>query len=112
MLPKQYRLPSNARLRNAAFYKTPHFSVKIAKNNLPESRFAFIVRKSVDKRAVVRNRIRRVFRSCIEEMLKDIRVGNDMLFLLEKSIIEKSRDELFENLKDFLKEKQLLEDKD
>lgn len=108
MLAKEYRLPSNAQLKGSRFYKTPLFSVKIAKNGVEESRFAFLVRKKVDKRAVVRNRIRRIFRSCIEEMLGEIVSGHDMLFFLERGIVDKRREELFQEIKTFFEEKKLL----
>ena len=105
MLDKIHRLPSNTQLKNSRFYKTPLFAVKIAKNDQLGSRFAFLVRKKVDKRAVVRNRIRRVFRSCVEEMLGEIASGHDMLFFLERGIMEKRREELLEELKKFFEER-------
>ena len=108
MLSKEYRLPADSQLKNSSFFKTPLFAVKIAKNGSTESRFAFLVRKKVDKRAVKRNRIRRVFRSCIEQMLGEIKQGYDMLFFLEKSIIDTDRKQLFEMIKMFLEEKNLL----
>jgi ribonuclease P protein component len=108
MLPQQNRLPATQKLHNPKFRRTPLFSVKIAKNDLTLCRFGFVVRKSVDKRAVVRNRIRRVFRSCIEESLNNIVVGHDMLFFLEKGIMDKSRDEVFQKLRLLLTEEHLL----
>lgn len=108
MLPKEYRLPSNTRLVKPHFFRTPLFAVKISQTDLPQNRFAFLVRKTVDKRAVVRNRIRRLLRSCIEELIEQIPSGYDMLFFLEKGIMEKSQKELRLELKAFLKQKGLL----
>ncbi len=62
----------------------------------------------MDKRAVVRNRAKRVLRSCIEEMLDSLQNGYDMLFLLEKGIIDKKRSEIYEELKKILIDKKLL----
>ena len=107
MLSKEHRLPSNAQLYRASFFKTPLFAVKVAKNDLAESRFGFLVRKTVDKRAVKRNRIRRIFRSCIEQMPEVLSSGYDMLFFLERSIIDQERDVLFRSLHTFLSEKGL-----
>lgn len=73
------------------------------------SRFGFTVKKSVDKRAVVRNRARRVLRSCIEELLENIASGYDMLFMLEKGIIGKDREEIFELTKKIFNEKELFQ---
>lgn len=108
MLKKLYRLPASQKLRHATFSKTPNFSLRIAKNDLEISRFGFIVKKTVDKRAVIRNRTRRVLRSCIEELLSGISSGHDMLFLLEKGIIGKEREEIYKEIAKILKEKRLL----
>lgn len=82
--------------------------MRIAKNDMENNRFGFVVKKTVDKRAVVRNRVKRVFRSCVEEMLSSIRSAHDMLFVLEKGIIGKEREEVFSQLQKLLIEKKLL----
>lgn len=83
--------------------------MKYTRNGLQISRFAFVVKKSVDKRAVVRNRIRRVFRSCIEEQVGQIAPGYNMLFFLEKGIIEKRQQDLCQEVRTILLKKQLLQ---
>lgn len=108
MLKKVNRLPATQKLKSPIFIKTQHFALKISKNNLSYSRFAFVVKKTLDKRAVGRNRVKRVLRSCIEEMLENIEVGWDMLFLLEKGIIDVNRQDVFNNLKTILDAKKLL----
>lgn len=80
----------------------------IAKNDLTLSRFGFIASKKIDKRAVVRNRIKRVVRSCIEEMLGKIVEGYDMLFIISKNATLQKRDVLYSEIESVLKEKQLL----
>ncbi len=109
MLQSQYRLPANIRLKNPSFFRAQYFSLKVGENGLSQSRFAFVVRKSVDKRAVIRNRIKRVFRSCIEEMLGQIQEGKDMLFFLEKGIIDERHENLLEELKRIFADKKLLQ---
>lgn len=108
MLARQYRLPATTKLSRARFAKTESFSLKYAANTLPVSRFAFVVKKSIDKRAVARNRIRRVFRSCIEELREQIVPGYDMLFFLEKGIIDKQQADLCKELHKFLQHGQLI----
>jgi len=108
MLAREYRLPAQIKLSHSRFFRTDLFSVKYTKNELPVSRFAFLVRKAIDKRAVVRNRIRRVFRSCIEQSLNQIPPGYDMLFFLEKGIIDVTRDEVLGEIGKALSEKGLL----
>jgi ribonuclease P protein component len=108
MLPREYRLPATTKLSHARYLKTSLFGVKYAQNEMPVSRFAFVVRKSVDKRAVARNRIRRVFRSCIEELREQIVSGYDMLFFLEKGIIDKQQVDLCLELQKILQQQHLL----
>lgn len=108
MLAREYRLPATTKLSQARYTKTSLFSVKFAKNELSVSRFAFIVKKTVDKRAVARNRIRRVFRSCIEELHEQIVPGYDMLFFLEKGIMDVTRAELLKEVTIFLEKTRLL----
>ena len=108
MLARENRLPATVKLPRAGFAKTELFSVKYSVNNLPHSRFAFVVRKSVDTRAVVRNRIKRLFRSCIESRLDKISVGYDMLFFLEKGIINKQQADLCIEIHAFLQQKRLI----
>jgi len=108
MLQKQFRLPATVRLTQAASYKTRSFLLKVAKNDLPYNRFGFVVRKSVDKRSTVRNKIKRLLRSCIEEMFAQIHTGYDMLFLLNGSILEMKREDLYNQVHEFLKTNKFL----
>ncbi len=109
MLQKQYRLPGAIRLTSPTSFRSSIFLLKVSSNGLTYSRYGFIVRKTVDKRAVVRNRIRRVFRSCIEEMQQEIKPGYDMLFFLTSQILEMKREALYNELHEFLKEKNYLQ---
>lgn len=102
MLSHQYRLPATTKLNHPRFIRTSLFSVKYASSGLTISRFAFVIKKTADKRAVIRNRIRRVFRSCIEELLVEITPGYDMLFFLEKGIMEVTRDSLLIEIRKML----------
>ena len=108
MLQKQYRLPAATRLKNPRSFNTPAFFLKVSPNDLEISRFGFVVRKAVDKRATARNRIKRVLRSCIEEMLDEFLPGQDLLFMLKGSILEMKRQDLYNEVHTLFKEKQLL----
>lgn len=108
MLKKQYRLPANTRLHHPSLARSPFFFLKIAKNDLSYNRFGFVVKKSIDKRATRRNRLKRLLRSCIEELFGQIHSGYDMLFFLEKGIIGKRRDEIYQELRQILTEQRLI----
>ena len=108
MLSHQYRLPATTKLTHPGFIRTSLFNVKYASNGLTVSRFGFVIKKSADKRAVIRNRIRRVFRSCIEESLEEIKPGFDMLFFLEKGIMGVTRDALLVEIKKMLERNSII----
>ncbi len=109
MLQKQYRLPAATRLRNSLSFTSPFFLLRVGNNMLTYNRYGFVVKKAVDKRATVRNRIRRLLRSCIEEMFDEIKPGQDMLFMLNGKIVEMKREDLYNEVHSFFKEKHLLQ---
>lgn len=61
----------------------PNLNLKIAKNGKDLSRFGFVISKKVDKRATVRNRIKRKLRNCLEEKMEKISKGYDFLFIIK-----------------------------
>jgi ribonuclease P protein component len=63
------------------------------------NRFAIVVSKKVDKRAVVRNRIRRLISSSIEELYNDLKQGKDTMFIVKREAINKSRRDFFKEIK-------------
>src|SRR3989344_392571 len=63
MLPRGKRLPPGAaKLQNPQTMNTPFFRVRIVGNGEKHNRFLITVPISVDRRAVVRNRVRRAVR--------------------------------------------------
>lgn len=95
MLKKETRLKKIIFKRSSGF-STPYFNLKIQTNRESVSRFGFVVSKKIDKRATVRNRVKRVLRSCIEESLPKIKQGYDLLFVLKKEAVGKPRKDLWE----------------
>lgn len=83
MLKRKFRLPKE-RLKAKKSLNVADFILKTSENNLVLSRFGFVVSKKIDKRAVVRNKAKRFFRSYIEENLEKIKPGRDFLFILKK----------------------------
>ncbi len=74
------------------------FSAKVQKNNLDYNRYGFIVAKTIDKRATVRNRLKRVFRSVIEQQWLEKGKGYDVLFILHPQIKDIERMQLEEKI--------------
>ncbi len=102
MLAKQNRLPSSEKFDNSKSVVTKYFRVRIKPNMLSYNRFGFVVSKKVDKRAVVRNRLKRVLRELAQEY-KDIQPGKDMLFIVIKNFYTVSTEEIQKTVSEVLK---------
>ena len=87
MLPEENRLrlkrDHDLIFRKGLRFKSPFFLLLVLKRTdttLP-SRFSFVVSKKVDKRAVVRNQIRRRLRELVRKNLDSINSGFDCIFI-------------------------------
>lgn len=63
--------------------------LKIFKNNLDISRFAFIVSTKISKKAVIRNKIKRQLREIVRKNLSNIKSGVDIVIIAKPEIINK-----------------------
>lgn len=84
MLPKSQRLPRSLRLSSARFLRTELFSVKSLPNSLGTPRFGVVISKKIDKRAVARNRMRRLIHKTISMDLVQLAGSHDVLFVIQK----------------------------
>ncbi len=87
MFKKKFRLPKGS-FKGEKVLSSPGFLLKVAKNGESFNRFGIVVSKRIDKRASVRNRIKRKFRSYLEKEAKNIIKGYDLLFIIKKGIQE------------------------
>lgn len=94
MLAKSYRLPHSVSFSNTKSFFTPFFRILVKENTLSHNRFGFVVSKKIDKRAVVRNRIRRILQEAVRQNLTQ-GSGKDMLFVVRQSFIEEKTTEIF-----------------
>ena len=99
MLKRKFRIPKGVRFNNSRLFSSPLFTIKVKENRFSFNRFAIIVSKKVDKRAVVRNRIKRLINSCIEELRESLKQGQDMIFIVKREAINKSREDFFQAIK-------------
>lgn len=60
----------------------------LAKNEVNASRFGFVVSTKISKRAVDRNRVKRVLRNILKDKLTVIENGFDGVFLVKQSILK------------------------
>lgn len=108
MLKRKYRLNQRIKAKAQRSFKTPFFVLRIAENDLGYNRFGFVVSKKVDKRAVIRNKVKRMLRGEIELKFEEIKKGFDILFMLNKEIVNATKDEIGEVLYNLLKKENLL----
>ncbi|OGH24213.1 MAG: ribonuclease P protein component [Candidatus Levybacteria bacterium RIFCSPLOWO2_01_FULL_39_24] len=93
MFKKENRLVPGISFSNSHLISTPQFLLKEKKNGLEINRFGIVVSKKIDKRAVIRNRIKRFFRTTLLNLEKKINVGHDILLIVKKGIIGKTKEE-------------------
>lgn len=104
MLKRKFRLPKDVEFKSKIQSDTPLFFVRVSKNNLDYSRFGFVVSKKVDKRAVVRNRNKRLLRSAVEKNLDKFPKGFDILFSAKEEIGKKGFEEIKKEVEEILEE--------
>lgn len=106
MLKKQNRLPADESFSGERIFSSPFFLAKLKKNSLKDPRFGFVVSKRVEKRAVARNRLKRLLSNTVqEEFLND--AGYDMLIIIKKPFSDAKavRPELMRIVKEYKNEK-------
>ena len=94
MFKKTLRLVGRMDKTRTSVFHSPMFTLQIAKNNLLYNKYGFVVTKKIDKRAVVRNKIKRKMNVCVEEISKELQSGYDFLFFAKSAIVAKSKEEI------------------
>lgn len=93
MLPKKFRLTLNNDIEtvwvNGKLFLTKLFNFKIKKNNLEQNRFCIIISSKVDKRAVIKNRIKRQISEIIRLNINNTKTGYDISILVKNSLMNK-----------------------
>ncbi len=112
MLKKQLRLTKQKDFENV-FNKGNYFSenllsLKVAKNDLDNFRFGFIVSNKISKKAVARIRIKRLLRESVRLLRKDIMPGFDGVFVSKNKAVGKSFKEINSCVEKLLKRSGLL----
>lgn len=86
MLPKINRLKKDKDIetvfKQGDGFKQGFLYLKIRKNNLETSRFAFVISKKFSKKAVIRNKTRRRLSEIIKTKLLEIKKGRDVMIVV------------------------------
>ena len=115
MLPKIYRLPLKTELnrlkKNGQIFQAKFFGLLLSRQNSGADipRFAVIVSNKIDKKAVKRNKIRRLIYEALWGLRPKIKNGVEGVFLVKKNInqatfseIKNEIEKLFKRTKLFL----------
>lgn len=107
MLTKQHRLKKNKDFelvfkRGKTFDGKFLFLKIIKRNNLKVSRFGLVVGTKISKKATIRNKIKRRLRDVIRKRLEDIKSGFDVIIGAKTLVVDKSYQEIKEELEGLL----------
>ena len=94
--------------KNGRPFFTSELGFKILKNNLDYNRYGIVINTKIDKRAVVRNKIRRRIKEIIRLNDKNFEKGFDVMFLVRESVKELEYSEIKEKLLKLFKKSGLL----
>ena len=98
MLPLKNRLKKKKDFENVfaggKTAKARYFFLRTIKTDSIDSRIGFIVSKKVSKKAVERNRIKRLFREAVRLDMARIKPGYDLVFIALNSAKEKDLTEI------------------
>ena len=113
MLKKDFRLRKQKDFdrvfgKKGCFFSQDFLALKTVPSNLPFSRFGFIVSNKVSKRAVRRNRIKRLLRECVRLFWKEITPGFDAVMIAKLDISDRKLEEVNVTVDKLLKKSGLL----
>ncbi len=112
MFKRENRLVPGIRFSNSYLLTSPQFVLKERGNGLAINRFGIVVSKKIDKRAVVRNRIKRFFRTSLMNLGEKMNTGHDILLIVKKEILNKTKEENLLTLKSSLEKAGIIRMKD
>ena len=112
MLPRGNRLKKKKEIervfREGKGCREDFLFLKLIKNNLKASRFAFVVSQKVAKKATLRNKIKRRLRTIFRIRLPEIKTGFDGVVVVQKGGENKSFQTLSQVADKLLKKTKLL----
>lgn len=99
MLPKQHRLPLRKELnrvkKEGRMFSDWLFGLLLARQpQAGPTRFGMIVSNKIHRKAVKRNRIRRLLSEAIQLSLPQVKPGFDGVFLVKKKIVNQKFDQV------------------
>jgi ribonuclease P protein component len=112
MLPRENRLvrkPDFEKVKEKGKkFQSNLFGLLVYPTGNQDSRFGFIISTKLSKRAVKRNRVKRILRDKVRLLLPKIKPGFDVVFLGKKALLESNHEEMNLEIKRLFKKSGLL----
>ncbi len=112
MLPFKYRIKKKKEFddvfRSGKRIENHFYLIKIKKNGLAFSRFAFVVPLRLSKKATKRNKIKRRLREAVRSVFYQIEKGFDIIFISKERVKESEYREIKEGIIDVLKKAEII----
>lgn len=118
MLPRAYRLSlKNQKKNKRGFlgerFSSPLFSVVVGKKSIvhekrPVSQFAFVVSNRISKKAVTRNRIKRLLGEAVGQLLAQVKPDYAVAIFAKKDLSKLALEEIRQEFKKIFKKANLL----
>lgn len=96
-------------LREGRGLKEDFLVLKIAKNNLSQTRFGFVTGIKISKKAVLRNKVKRRLRDLVRLKITQIKKGFDIVFIAQPGLENKDFWEIEEIINKLLNRAKILE---
>jgi ribonuclease P protein component len=93
MLKRENRLAKIIKIVGEKKYNSALFTARVSENKENKVRFGFVVSKRIDKKAVVRNRTKRVLRDAAAEFIGNLS-GKDIVVVAKKSLDFSQKEEV------------------
>ena len=106
MLKRKYRLANLRNFNKARFLESQFFTLRFSQNQNKEPKFAFVISKKIDKKAVARNKIKRYLSGSIASIIDKISPG-DYILIAKKEIVNKNQEEVKSEVEKIFKEKHI-----
>ncbi|HLD92556.1 MAG TPA: ribonuclease P protein component [Patescibacteria group bacterium] len=99
MLASRYRLKGKVNFARAEIdgklFQSKSFGLEVfERKDNDSSRFGFIISTRISKKAVIRNKIKRIISSLLSQKIKSINKGLDVVFLIKPAITKLTKEQI------------------
>jgi len=88
--------------KNSKVFKNIFFIFRIAKNNLGVNRVGIVVSQKVSKKAVERNKIRRIISEIMAKEIKKIQTGVDIIIVALQQVLREDQSQIKKEVENLL----------